>query len=139
VSEFDLYDLIVSGDKSKDVPLLPGDVIYFPPIGPLVALTGSVNTPAIFELKGPSNVGRLLELAGGLTTTAQTRRASIERIEERQSRSVDQFSLDYDGLRRPIKDGDLVAIFAISSRFDNAVTLRGKVASPLRYPYKAGM
>src|SRR5439155_18830989 len=67
VTELDLYDLIVSGDKSKDMALLPGDVIYFPPIGPLVALSGSVNNPAIFELKGPASVGRLLERAGGLT------------------------------------------------------------------------
>lgn len=139
VTELDLYDLIVAGDKSKDMALLPGDVIYFPPIGPLAALAGSVNSPAIFELKGPTNVGRLLDLAGGLTTTAQTRRASIERIDERQSRTVDQFSLDYDGLRRPIKDGDLVAVFSISPRFENAVTLRGKVAAPLRYPYAPGM
>src|SRR5207237_9225432 len=40
VSELDLYDLIAFGDKSKDMALLPGDVIYFPPIGPLVALSG---------------------------------------------------------------------------------------------------
>ncbi len=139
VTELDLYDLIAFGDKSRDRPLLPGDVIYFPPIGPLVALSGSVNTPAIFELKANANVGQLIDLAGGLATTAQTRRASIERIDERERRSVDQFSLDYDGLRRPIKDGDLVSVFSISPRFENAVTLRGKVASPLRYAYKPGM
>jgi polysaccharide biosynthesis/export protein len=139
VTELDLYDLIVTGDKSKDAALLPGDVIYFPPIGPLVALSGSVNNPAIFELKGATNVGRLLDLAGGLTTTAQTRRAAIERIDERETRTVDQFSLDYDGLRRALKDGDLVAVLPISPRFENAVTLRGKVALPLRYPYKVGM
>ena len=139
VAELDLYDLIAFGDKSRDAPLLPGDVIYFPPIGPLVALSGSVNNPAIFELKRQTNVGQLLDLAGGLTTTAQLRRASIERIDDRETRTVDQFSLDYDGLRRRIKDGDLVSVFSISPRFENAVTLRGKVAAPLRYPYKPGM
>lgn len=139
VTELDLYDLIALGDKTRDAPLLPGDVIYFPPIGPLVALSGSVNTPAIFELKGAANIGQLIDLAGGLTTTAQTRRAAIERIDERQTRTVDQFSLDYDGLRRPLKDGDLISVFSISPRFENAVTLRGKVAAPLRYPFKTGM
>ena len=139
VAELDLYDLIATGDKSKDVALLPGDVIYFPPAGQLVALSGSVNSPAIFELKGPTNVGRLFDLAGGLTTTAQTRVASIERIDERNTRTVDQFGLDYDGLRRPLKDGDLVTVFSVSPRFENAVTLRGKVAAPLRYPYRQGM
>src|SRR6267143_872447 len=139
VTELDLYDLIALGDKTKDAALLPGDVIYFPPIGPLVALSGSVNNPAIFELRAQTNIGQLIDLAGGLTTTAQTRKASIERIDERQARSVDQFSLDYDGLHRALKDGDLVSVYSISPRFENAVTLRGKVAAPLRYPYKPGM
>jgi polysaccharide export outer membrane protein len=139
ITELDLYDLIALGDKSRDARLLPGDVIYFPPIGPLVALSGSVNNPAIFELKRQASVGQLIDLAGGLTTTAQTRRAAIERIDERQTRTVDQFSLDYDGLRRPLKEGDLVSVFSISPRFDNAVTLRGKVAEPLRHPYRPGM
>jgi len=139
VAELDLYDLLLSGDKSRDVPLLPGDVIYFPPMGPLAAVAGSVNNSAIFELKGPTNVGKLLDLAGGLTTTAQTRQATLERIDDRKARSVDQFSLDYDGLKRPIKDGDLVSILSITPRFENAVTLRGNVAQPLRYPWREGL
>jgi protein involved in polysaccharide export with SLBB domain len=141
VTELDLYELMAFGDKSKDRPLLPGDVIYFPPVGPLAALAGSVNHPAVFELKAgaATNVGQLIDLGGGLTTTAQTRRATIERIDDRQSRSVDQFSLDYDGLRRAVKDGDVVSVLSISPRIENAVTLRGKVANPLRYPFRPGM
>jgi protein involved in polysaccharide export with SLBB domain len=42
ISQFDLYDLLLNGDKSKDVALLPGDVIYIPPVGQLVAIAGSV-------------------------------------------------------------------------------------------------
>ena len=139
VTELDLYDLLLKGDKSKDVPLLPGDVIYFGPIGPLAAVGGSVNNPAIFELKGQANVGNLIDYAGGLTTTAQTQRATLERIDERKTRSVDQLALDYDGLKRPVKDGDLLSVLAILPRFENAVTLRGNVAEPLRFPWKSGM
>ena len=43
ISDFDMYDLLLKGDKSKDVVLLPGDVIYIPPVGPQVAVAGSVN------------------------------------------------------------------------------------------------
>jgi protein involved in polysaccharide export with SLBB domain len=139
VTELDLYELLLNGDKSKDVPLLPGDVIYFGPIGPLAAVAGSVNNAAIYELKGQTNLGRLLDYAGGLTTTAQTQRATLERIDERKTRTVDQLALDYDGLKRPAKDGDLLSVLAILPRFENAVTLRGNVAEPLRFPYKSGM
>src|SRR5690242_20039222 len=113
VTELDLYDLLLNGDKSKDVPLLPGDVIYFRPIGQLAAVAGSVNRPAIFELKGEMNVGKLIDYAGGLTTTAQTQRATMERIDERKTRTVDQIALDYDGLKTKVKDGDLVSVLAI--------------------------
>jgi len=139
VTDMDLYDLLVYGDKSKDVPLLPGDVIYFAPIGPLVALSGSVNTPAVFELKADTPIKKLLEWSGGMTTTAQTQVATIERIEERRTRMVEKFSLDTAGLTKTLKDGDLLTVYPISRKFDNAVTLRGTVAMPLRYPYHPGM
>src|SRR5438105_9427206 len=38
-----------------------------------------------------------------------------------------------------MKDGDLVSVLPILPRFENAVTLRGNVATPLRYPYRQGM
>ena len=139
VTRFDLYDVLLRGDTSRDVPLLAGDVIYFPPVGPLAAVAGAVKAPAIFELKSPSDVATLLELAGGLTTTAQTRLASLERIHERDARVVDQFALDASGLARPVRDGDLLSVLNISPRFRNAVTLRGHVATPLRHPYREGM
>src|SRR6185437_1030252 len=52
------------------VQLLPGDVIYVPPVGNLVALAGSVNVPGIFELKEHETLDDVLKYAGGITTTA---------------------------------------------------------------------
>ncbi|MEI9970343.1 MAG: polysaccharide biosynthesis/export family protein [Terracidiphilus sp.] len=45
VTSFDLYDLLIRGDKTKDAKLLPGDVIYIPPVGPEAAVFGSVRHP----------------------------------------------------------------------------------------------
>ena len=66
VSDLDLYDLMEKGDKSHDVKLLPGDVIFIPHIGPQMAISGDVNLPGIYELKGESTVGAALENAGGI-------------------------------------------------------------------------
>ena len=33
IADFDLYDLLLKGDKSKDANLETGDVLYFPPMG----------------------------------------------------------------------------------------------------------
>lgn len=139
VTEFDMYDLLVNGDKSKDVRLLPGDVIYIPPIGQLAALSGSVNTQAIFELKGTTTFDDLIKLAGGFTTTAQGQKAMVDRIEDRSVRRVDEFPLDKAGLARTLHDGDVITVASITPRFDNAVRLQGNVAAAARYPWHEGM
>jgi len=139
ITEFDLYDLLLKGDKSKDVQLLPGDVIYIPPVGELAAIHGSVNEPAIYELKGRATLNELIQLSGGLATTAEGRRVTVERIEARKMRKMDEFTLDATGLGRELKDGDLVRVYALSPRFENAVTLRGAVATPGRYAWREGL
>ncbi len=139
VTSFDLYDLLANGDKSKDAQLLPGDVIYIPPVGPLVALAGSVNVPAIYELKDHDMLGDLLNYAGGLTTTAGRQRVIIEGIDAQHARSATEVSIDDKGMKTEIKGGDIIRFLHISPKFDNAVTLRGNVAAPGRYPWKPGM
>jgi protein involved in polysaccharide export with SLBB domain len=138
-TELDLYDVVRRGDKSHDIQLLPGDVIYIPTIGPQVAIVGSVNEPGIFELKGDTNISSALEEAGGLTNLATTGRVLLERIENRKKRRVDEFALDATGLQRMLKDGDLLKISPISSQFENAVMIRGNVAAPGRFPWHEGM
>jgi len=137
-AELDVYDVLRNGDKSHDVQLLPGDVIFIPTIGPQVAIVGSVNEPGIFELKNETSVSLALKTAGGLTNLATTERAFLERIENRKHR-VDEFVLDADGLERMLRDGDLLKISPISAQFENAVTIRGNVASPGRFPWHEGM
>ncbi|GAB4173969.1 MAG: SLBB domain-containing protein [Rhodocyclaceae bacterium] len=140
VTEFDLYDLLLKGDKSKDARLLPGDVIFIPPVGALVAVSGSVNVPAVFELRGgAATLGEVIGWAGGLATTASGQRAVVERIEDRKARRVDEFALGPEGLARTLRDGDVVRVFALTPRFDAAVTLRGFVAEPARHPWRPGM
>ncbi len=140
VTELDLYDLLINGDKSKDAPLLPGDVIYIPPVGPLVAISGSVNVPAIFELKPTTNnLADLISWAGGLASTASGQKATVERIDDHKARKVSEFKLDATGMQANLRNGDLVTIYAITPRFENAVTLRGNVAQPGRFPWHEGM
>ena len=139
VTEFDLYDLLLNGDKSKDARLLPGDVVYIPPAGPLAAVAGSVRTPAIYELKNENQVAGLIQMAGGLSAVADVQRATLERIHQSASREVLEFKLDAQGMATGIGDGDVLNVATILARFANAVTLRGNVANPGRFPWCAGM
>ena len=139
VTELDLYDLLLGGDKTKDVFLQDGDVIFIPPVGPQVAIAGSVNVPAIYELKNAAALETQVAAAGGLTTVASTQKVTVERIEHRSVRVVREMALDSAGLKFQLQDGDIVRIYPIVPRFENAVTLRGNVAQPGRFPWHEGM
>ncbi len=143
ISELDVYGFLVQGDKAKDVQLAAGDVVVFQPAGARAAVTGALDTPAIYELKGAQEpVGDVLRYAGGLPTLANPNRAQLERVDTAQpkaARFVEDFRLDAAGRALPLRDGDVLTLLPISPQFANAVTLRGHVAQPLRYPYRPGM
>lgn len=139
--DFDLYSLLQRGDKTDDVPLLTGDVIYIPPIGPQVALAGAVNTPALYELKSDSTstVGDALSLSGGPSTVASVTTVRLERIDNRRMRSVTDLKLDDEGRAATLRDGDILELVAIIDQYKNGVTLRGNVANPGHYAFHPGM
>jgi protein involved in polysaccharide export with SLBB domain len=141
IVDFDLYDLLLRGDKSKDAQLLPGDVIYIPPVGPQVAVAGSVNSPAIYELKSSdgTTAGEVLEMAAGTTSVASGQTLRLERVDEHRMRGMTQISLDAEGKATVLRDGDLLELNAVVSQYKDAVTLRGNVANPGRYTWKSGM
>ena len=139
ITDFDFYDLLIKGDKTKDVRLQPGDVLYIPHVGPLVAISGSVNTPAIYEMKENSSLRELIEIAGDLSTVADNSKITIDRFVDHQSRKTLEFPYDEQSRTLHLEDGDIVRVFSIVPRFQDTVTLRGNVANPGRYPWKPGM
>ena len=139
LADFDFYALLVKGDKTGDVQLQSGDVLYIPPVGPQVALVGSVRQEAIYELRGEETIEELLEAAGGRTAVASGGRISVERIEGHAQRSVFELKADAAGLATPLADGDIVRINAIASDYRETVTLRGSVANPGRFLWHEGM
>lgn len=139
VTTFDLYDLLIDGDKSHDAPLLPGDVIYIPPVGPEVAIAGSVHVPAIYELKGAETAGQAITLAGGLSNMASKQEAQLDRTNRNGARRTVQIALETPGMSMPLRDGDILRIPAMVQQFDRTVMLRGNVANPGRYRWTPGM
>jgi protein involved in polysaccharide export with SLBB domain len=139
IADFDLYALLVKGDKTGDIQLQPGDVLYIPATGPQVALLGSVRQAGIYELRGEESIERLLDAAGGKTTVASGAHLSVERIEGHSRRRAFELAADAGGLATPLVDGDIVRIDPIVSSFKETVTLRGSVANPGRFRWHAGM
>ena len=139
VTDFDLYNLLVDGDKSKDVKLQSGDVIFIPPVGRQAAVAGSVRNPAIYELRANESLAGLLANAGGVSSVASEARVSIERIQDHSDRHAMEVAYDASGVATPLADGDLVRVFSIVPIYRKTVILRGNIANPGRFAWRPGM
>jgi protein involved in polysaccharide export with SLBB domain len=139
ITHFDLYDLLVRGYNSSDAKLLSGDVIYIPPVGPQIAITGSIKSPGIYELLPGETLSAALNHAGGVSTVASGARISVERIEGHNERQAMEIAYDKSGLETPLADGDIVRVFSIVPRYGKTVVLRGNIATPGRFAWHPGM
>ncbi len=139
VTDFDLYDLLVNGDKSKDTVLQPGDVIYIPAVGPQIAVLGSVKTPAIYEARLPETAGQVLAEAAGVTAVAGGAQLFVERMQGAQGRAAEQIANTPQGLAAQLRDGDILRVQPSVPSYAKTVTLRGNTANPGRYGWHAGM
>ena len=142
VREFDLYQFLSSGNSSGDIKLIDGDVIVIPPAAGYVALVGTVNNPAVYELARESEtLAQLLSVAGGLPVTANQQRVTLERLDpsKAQPRSFENFALADKAASTALKNGDVLTVQSIVPELGNAVTLRGHVAQPIRLPWRQGL
>lgn len=135
---FDMYDLLVKGERRNDVTLQPDDVVHIGSVGPQVALIGSVNRPAIFELRPGETVRDLVEMAGGFSPVADINRLMLERLEDRDKLRVTEWSLP-EGDARVLAQGDILrAISAVSANGsqlsrNKQVRVEGEVNKPGTY------
>jgi polysaccharide biosynthesis/export protein len=137
ISEFDFYALLVNGNKSQDTVLQAGDVLFIPPISKVAAVFGSVNTPAVFELREGTTLQNLIGYAGGVTPVADARQVTIERITG-TGRQVIEADLESSGSTK-IESGDLVTVRSLTAKLESGVSLRGNVANPGRFAWRPGM
>src|SRR5690606_12030938 len=138
VTTLDLYDLLLRGDTSADARLLPGDVIFVPPVGPTVSLAGEVRRPAIYELKNETTAAELIALGGGLTARADPSLATLERVNEARQRVTVNVNLLDNGATL-LRSGDVLLVPAIRPVLENSISIMGHVYRPGEFEFREGM
>lgn len=140
VRRLDLYDLLLRGDTSSDATLLPGDVIFIPPVGATATVDGEVKRPAIYELKGKTSLSALIALAGGLTAEGDDSRISLVRYGQDRRRVAVNVSLETpEAKSSPIANGDLVRVARLRPTIESGITLEGHVYRPGVTAWREGM
>ncbi len=144
VATVDLYDMLLSGDRNKDVQLQNGDTIFVPVIGPVVAVAGEVRRPAIYELNGRTTIPDVLKMAGGVAASGSLGRIQIERLENNSGRIALDFvpkagSLEAELGGVELKDRDMVKVFPVQAAVRQVVVIKGNVQQGGEYQFRPGM
>lgn len=141
IAHFDAYRLLLEGDKSKDIRLMAGDVIFVPPVNSLVGVTGEIKVPAYYEFTDPIRLTELVRLAGGFTSRYFQGRVQVERTEDHNHRTAFEADLiDLRDYRKNfiLQNGDLVKVFPANIQV-SSVKLAGSVARPGEYAIDKGV
>ncbi len=138
VADFDLYQLLREGDRSHDPLLQNEDVIFIPAVGRQIAVIGSVNEEAIYEVKPGESLDDALRVAGGPTNLADASRLILYRQSDQDtvgSRQIERTA----AASLAAEAGDIIQILPQGSlarpldRQQAIVRIEGEVNKPGNY------
>lgn len=141
VANFDLYDFLLKGDNTADVVLQNGDVIFIAPSGAQVAVIGSVNREAVYEVRAGDSLNDAMLYAGGANTVADLTRLHV--LDPALNNGWQELA-PIDALSQKATRGQVLRVFSTtgitqpSQRLQSIVTISGEVPRPGRYFVKSG-
>lgn len=130
--DIDLYTSLIQG-KSIDLRVKEGDSIFVPGIGPVVALSGELKRPGIYEIKDEADLSRAIALAGGVLPSARSGGASLLHFAPsgKTLRTGDIADSAFSG--QPAADGDFLYLGKVSDLLLGQTQISGTVKYPGRY------
>jgi protein involved in polysaccharide export with SLBB domain len=143
VRDFDLYEMLRQGNRNKDAILQNEDVLFIPPVGQQVAIVGSVNDEAIYEMKPGETLKDVMAIAGGPAQLADNSRAILYRLKDKDTVGSRQIALS-DFAATPMEAGDIVQVLNQGGlarpieRQSVVVRIEGEVEKPGNYYVPAG-
>jgi protein involved in polysaccharide export with SLBB domain len=152
----DLYCFANGRCNPLPTVLQDGDVLHVPPRAPLLAITGAVNRPGIYELDRGEGLLDALQYAGGLSIEASTSAIDLYSFApspvsgpmatagQRQFKSVDVRDVCGGPGSEPaschaLQDGDFLEIKPVLGTVRGSVTVTAAGVEPLRFTWRPGL
>ncbi len=129
---FDLYQLLVDGKRSQDIKIEAGDVIVVDAARQFVEISGSVNRPAIYEMKKGESLQDLLRYSLGFNNLANKTNISISMLDPSSS-SIKKITTG--DLNESLENVLEVNIFSYTNKEDSQIYVEGAVREPGYYSY----
>lgn len=79
---FDLYDLLINGNRSNDISIQQGDVIMVESTNNFIEIKGEVNRPMIYEYLDNESIKDLVRFSMGFTPDANQNKINLIDVDE---------------------------------------------------------
>jgi polysaccharide export outer membrane protein len=143
IRKFDLYQLVLGGNKVNDAVLQNEDVIRIGPVGEEIAIAGSVNSEAIYEILPGETLETVLSFAGGPNSLADSSRLMLYRLSDVNQSGVQDIPRG-QATSIVAKGGDIINLLSQgtlirpTAKQSVLVRLEGEVEKPGNYVVPAG-
>lgn len=133
---FDLYELLIMGDRSADITIEAGDVILINPANQFIKISGEVKRPAIYEVTESEILDDLVKFALGFTDFANELNISLDVLDITSaainSINTSKLSFDLDNVLS-------VEVFGFLNKDNASIRVRGAVNKPGYYPLQENL
>lgn len=85
IYNFDLYKLLINGDRSDDITIESGDVIIIDAADQFITLSGEIKRPAIYEIRKNETLENLIEFGLGFTQIANKSSINLSILDSNSS------------------------------------------------------
>ena len=133
IFSFDLYDLLIKGDRSKDLTLEAGDTILIKAASQFVEITGAVKRPAIYEILDDETLKDIVDFALGFDQTANKSNISVSFLNLNKAAVIKK---NISKLDQSLKNALSVNVFNYVSEDTSGVQVLGAVEEPGYYDIK---
>jgi protein involved in polysaccharide export with SLBB domain len=130
VFNFDIYELLVNGNRENDITIESGDVIVVGSANQFVQIKGEVNRPSIYEVLQTDSLTDIIDFALGFTRKANTKNIKITKLE---SGAAIESSSNAESINISLKNVLSVSVYSITSIEDSNITVFGAVKEPGLY------
>ena len=83
---FDLYDLLIFGNRSNDVNIQQGDTLLVKSTNNLIEVIGDINRPFIYEYKSNETIKDVIGFALGLTNVANPKKIALRYLDKNSAK-----------------------------------------------------
>ncbi len=133
VFSFDLYDLLIMGDRSKDITIEAGDTLLINSASEFVQITGAVKRPAIYEIREDETLEDIVNFALGFTQTANKSNISVSFLDLNKAEIVRK---NVSNLNQSLNNALNVNVFNYVSEDNANIQVIGAVEQPGFYELK---